>query len=163
MATVRIEYYGVEGSGKNVTEAKRDAGSKIENALSGSYTPIILQAGDETIIVFRSPDGWQYGFLRNGELGSIQGQDKDKKEVERSARRHIGSNVTEWKTCFGPDDVHPIVKEERDRREIADNCKWQREMRRATEAGLDDRNARYWISGFTQFMTQAVPEALMVG
>ena len=29
MPTVTIDYYGVEGSGRNVTEAKKDAGRKI--------------------------------------------------------------------------------------------------------------------------------------
>lgn len=36
MPQVTIEYYGVSGTGRNVTEAKRDAGRKIEQALSRS-------------------------------------------------------------------------------------------------------------------------------
>jgi hypothetical protein len=160
MPTVRIEYYGVDGEGRNVTEAKQDAGRKITKAMSGSYTPRVLSAGGETIIVFRSPDGWRYGFLRDGDLSGLQGQADDREEVERHARKHLGSNVTDWRTCFDADGVDQIVKDARDRREIATSCKWQRDYHTAKDAGLDDTNARYWISGLTHLMTQPIPAGL---
>ena len=157
---VTIEYFGMEGIGKNVTEAKKDAGRKIEKAMTGGYTPVILSAGDDTVVIFRSPDGWRYGFLRNGDITGIQGQADDRQEVEKHARRHLGNNATDWKTCFGPDDVHPIVKDSRDRRQVAEACKWQQDYHKAIDAGLDDNNTRFWISGLTHLMTQPIPEAL---
>lgn len=58
MTTVRIDYFGIEGSGKNVTEAKKDAGRKIEKALEGSYTPRLLTHRGHAILVYREPHGW---------------------------------------------------------------------------------------------------------
>lgn len=159
-AKIMIEYFGMPGEGKTVTEAKRDAGAKIESAMRGTYTPVILRAGEETVILFRCPQfGWQYGFLRDGNLSGIQGSG-ERKELERRARRHLGDLATDWRTCLDANDVHQIVKDEADRREIASNCEWQRKYHKAIDAGLDDNNARNWIGGFAQFMTQPIPDSL---
>ncbi len=58
MATVTIEYFGMTGSGRTVTEAKRDAGAKIERALSGSWTPEIVEWRGCAILIHREPQGW---------------------------------------------------------------------------------------------------------
>jgi hypothetical protein len=63
MSTVRVTYYGVDGEGRNVTEAKRDAGTKIEAAMTGSYSPTVLQSRGTAIVLWRDPWGWQSCFL----------------------------------------------------------------------------------------------------
>lgn len=158
MATVTIDYFGMSGTGRNVTEAKRDAGRRIEKAMNGDYTPFILQAGDETIVGHRDPRfEWEYAFVRDGQLSGgstcIGGRD----ECERRARRHLGDIATDWRTCLTPADVHPIVLDADDRKDVAQRCQWQRDYHAARAAGLDDNNARYFIGGFTQFMTQPIP------
>jgi len=100
-ATVRITYYGMEGEGKTLTEAKRDAGRKVEMALEGSYTPKLLgQLDSFHVIIWREPNGWSYKLL-NGDpvdatktytypegLYGCQG-DSSYEDTLRSARRHL--------------------------------------------------------------------------
>jgi hypothetical protein len=52
---VTIEYYGVNGTGRNVTEAKRDAGEQIRKALDGDYTPSLIHWGGYTVMFWREP------------------------------------------------------------------------------------------------------------
>lgn len=60
MKQVTINYYGVEGVGKNVTEAKREAGAIIERAMTGNYIPRYKIGWRHTIIIWRDPlYGWQ--------------------------------------------------------------------------------------------------------
>ena len=149
---ITLTYFGMEGHGKTVKEAKLDAGRKIEALFDGSWTPFLLQAEAETILCWREVlGGWHYGFVREGQIhGSTWHATKE--ECERSARSHLGQIATDWRTCMKVDDVHGVVKDERDRREILSNCEWQRAYHRATAAGLDDNNARLFIGGFTQMM-----------
>lgn len=58
MATVTIDYYGFEGIGKNVTEAKRDAGKKIEALHNGSFAPQLFTLGNNSMLVWRDLYGW---------------------------------------------------------------------------------------------------------
>jgi len=136
--------------------------ARIERSLCGRYRPIVLSAGGETVICWREPGyGWCYGWLRDGNLGSgtsICGDDS--RECEKRARHHLGSNATRYETCLSADDVDPIVLDTRDRQDIADNCAWQRDYKRAEASGLDDSNIRNLIGGFTQHMTQPIPESL---
>lgn len=154
MTTVRIDYFGVEGEGRNVTEAKRNAGHKIEQAMRGSYVPRVLVAGDDAVVIFRTPQHWEYGFIRDGNLCSIQGASEDRDDVERAARRHLGANATDWRTCLTVADVHPIVVEPADRREILVRCDWQRKYHAWRELGMEDNDARNAIGGFTQFLSE---------
>lgn len=63
MATVTIEYYGFSGSGKNVTEAKRDAGRKIEAMANGTWSPEVIQLGENAMLVYRDQYGWHDMWL----------------------------------------------------------------------------------------------------
>ena len=65
-----IKYYGVEGTGRTITDAKKDAGSTIETALSGDYTPTLIAHGEWCAIVARSPlSGWGYRLIETGKQG----------------------------------------------------------------------------------------------
>jgi hypothetical protein len=55
---INLTYFGMEGSGATVTEAKKDAGRKIEAALDGSYTPEIVAWRGYAALVYREPTGW---------------------------------------------------------------------------------------------------------
>ena len=74
MSTVRIDYYGVEGEGRTVTDAKRDAGRKIEAALAGSYTPEILVWRGYAILIYREPTGWCNRLIADPERGIVEGR-----------------------------------------------------------------------------------------
>lgn len=95
MATVQIDYFGMSGQGKNVTEAKRDAGEKIQRALKGDYRPIVLTLGAETMIGWREPTlGWFYATseqaIRDYRHNS-GGQTRE--ETENTMRHHLAQNA----------------------------------------------------------------------
>jgi hypothetical protein len=69
---ITIEYFGMEGEGETVTKAKQDAGRKIEQAMSSSYSPYLIDLSDEIegfhpILIWREPrNGWGSTWLRPG-------------------------------------------------------------------------------------------------
>lgn len=63
MNKVKITYYGMDGEGKNVTEAKRDAGRKIEQAMAGNYCPTVLSWRGCQVLVWRDTDCWHVSNL----------------------------------------------------------------------------------------------------
>lgn len=122
MATVRITYYGMEGEGKNLTEAKRDAGRKIEAAFSGNYTPEILSHRGYAILLAREPSGWGARIIvdpdgiRDGRVW-ISGQETYE-DAKRGALTHLAQ--LGWQDADGktpPDFL-------KDRRAIADFVSW---------------------------------------
>lgn len=63
MATITLDYYGMTGTGHTVKEAKLDAGRKIEAALEGDYSPLLVQWRGTTAVFSRNPkSGWGYRF-----------------------------------------------------------------------------------------------------
>jgi len=94
MAAVTVEYYGVEGTGRNVTEAKRNAGAKIERLVKaagrspevvafGGYAYLVWQEGDTVRArIVADPDGVRVGVLHGTEYA-------DWKEALRDVRRHL--------------------------------------------------------------------------
>lgn len=63
MPRVTIEYYGVEGSGRTVTEAKKDASEKIKASLTGNYHPKIIYHRGYAQLIYREPDGWHHAEI----------------------------------------------------------------------------------------------------
>ena len=63
MTTVNVTYYGMDGAGRNVTEAKRAAGAKIESAMTGSYQPKIFSSRGYAVMVWRDPCGWRNSVI----------------------------------------------------------------------------------------------------
>lgn len=63
MTTINITYFGMDGTGRTVTEAKKDAGAKIERALTGSYEPTLLSSRGFIVLVYRDPDGWRSAII----------------------------------------------------------------------------------------------------
>ena len=138
MATVRIEYYGMDGVGRNVTEAKRDAGAKIENALSGDYSPIIVRANGEAVLIFREPRyGWGYALLHpdtHGLLRSNGSTYDERDEAERKARSHLAQIVFSYD---GPDGSE-VIEDKHDLEEHKRWVAWQRLYRKWRDAGVAD-------------------------
>lgn len=126
---VRITYYGMEGEGRNLTEAKKDAGRKIERALSGYYDPILISAHGKSALVYRDQTGWGYSLLhperaeehesRSTTLYGSCGETQE--EAERRARSHLAQNIL---TLGGPTGVE-VIQNEQDRREHIQYCEFQ--------------------------------------
>ena len=98
MQQVTIQYYGMDGTGRTVTEAKRDAGTKIERALTGHYTPAFIRAGDLLGFIWREPGGYYYKIIRpDSEAGSAYGcgmaQGSTERETVHACARHMADNL----------------------------------------------------------------------
>jgi hypothetical protein len=70
MATVNVTYYGMDGTGRTLTEAKKDAGRKVEAAMKGSYSPRLLHSRGWTVILWRDPYGWRHNTI--AEAGKVR-------------------------------------------------------------------------------------------
>ena len=68
---VNITYFGMEGQGNTMTDAKKDAGRKIEEAMTGSYQPVMLQSRGIAVILWRDPQGWRYNTITD-EQGKLR-------------------------------------------------------------------------------------------
>jgi len=70
---IRIDHYGVEGEGKTITQAKADAGRKIQAMLKGNYTPEIFTYKGRCSLIWREPfSGWYSRMLTDYETGQIR-------------------------------------------------------------------------------------------
>lgn len=144
MATVRIEYYGMEGEGRTLTEAKKDAGRKIQAALGGYYTPELLTWRGETALIYREPNGWRYSLLLSGgklidrPYGiSSNGPHASKKEALQSAGFSLAQNG--WQPADGT-EILPDFLDESNRREMRSWATFQLRCIRAKNAGITSSN-----------------------
>lgn len=95
MPKITLEYYGVEGAGRTVKDARADAGRKIQAMLAGSYTPHVVSYRAYAVLVFREPtSGWATMIIadedgvRFSEGGSCHGYE-DQFEAMKAARMHV--------------------------------------------------------------------------
>jgi hypothetical protein len=143
MATVRITYFGMDGAGSTVTEAKKDAGRKIEAALDGSYAPSIIDHRGYSVLVYREPMGWCDKLIRCPE-GMRTGRQyasanhATEKDALRAACRHVAQ--LGWTEADGQEP--PVFLT--DRADIAEYKAWTRFQLRyqaARRAGLEGNDA----------------------
>jgi hypothetical protein len=150
MPQVTVTYYGVEGTGRTVTEAKQDAGRKIEHSLSGSYTPrIIGNPAEVAVLIYREAlTGWVYRLigpviqpdLTSDSCTPIYGYNATptREACERDARRHLAQ--IQWGS-IGRASANTIT-DPSDRAEHERWMDWQFGYRAAKERGLSDEECR---------------------
>ena len=139
---VSIVYYGMDGWGRNVTEAKRDAGARIERALTGSYTPEVYSHRGMAYLVYRTPDGWhaaiiadETGIRPNGVYGVCGCNYGDKAEAVRRALYNLAQLT--W-THDDDDEAPEFVKDRSDRSDFRGWVRFQRRCKIARERGMND-------------------------
>ncbi len=149
MNRITMTYYGVEGTGRTLTEAKKDAGRKIEESLSGDYTPTVLEWRGNAILVWREPSGWGHRYIvHDGKTveGRVYACCQDtKEEATRSALNSLAQSG--W-SHFDVEDWAPEIL--RDRADIAEFKSWvkfQRRYRVAQGKGLNDNDAHAYACG----------------
>jgi hypothetical protein len=140
---ITIKYYGIEGTGKNVTEAKRDAGSRIEKMLGGDYTPFLIRHGGYVALLTREPAyGWGYRLINDDEQGFIHcgshvnncgDPRKDFEEIRLHAYRHLAQLAGHYTGLVLPDAT---------KRELDRYYDWQDAYREVRDAGGTDEQAR---------------------
>lgn len=148
MNTITMTYYGVEGRGRNITEAKRDAGSKIEKAIEGTYEPLILRFHDLVGICSRHPlHGWDYTIVypdsqmdKQGHIRScFAGSYDTRAEAEQGLRRHIAQNVFNPRDPNSAQETASFILDERDRKDHLSWCEWHYKIQVLRTRGYDDR------------------------
>jgi hypothetical protein len=109
MSRIKLDYYGFEGAGRTVKEAKADAGAKIRAALSGDFSPwsALTHDGQWGVIVWREPaNGWAHRLITpggHGDRGGSYGRpDRTREEAIRDAVKHLAS-------CAGLSAVEALV------------------------------------------------------
>ena len=137
MTKVRITYFGMDGEGSNLTEAKKDAGKKIEAALSGFYTPAILRHGDYAVLVAREPlSGWGYRLIDEETEGYVylSGSRDSRDSIIKSARIHMAQMAGHYVGLEKYLDDH-------DKRELDSLYTFHAEYSRLREEGKTDVEA----------------------
>lgn len=146
--TVRITYYGMDGEGRTVTEAKRDAGEKIEKALSGDYTPRIISGGHWAGLIWRSPvGGFQYRML---DLSKPEDLSKSNycscsgyntmADVEKAVQLHLAQKVFDW-SLESVDVALSLVEDRHDKSFITSWITFQYCYKAWRDNGADDTTA----------------------
>lgn len=135
---VTVTYYGVEGTGRNVTEAKRDAGRKIEASLTGSYDPTILACRGIGILVYRQPNGWDFRTIVDPSDGIREGtmygcgNYATHKEAVQAATNHLAQ------MAWVPEDGYTTPVAGADAREFRSWVEFQLRYREARSRGMSD-------------------------
>ena len=142
--TINITYFGMHGEGRTVTEAKQDAGRKIEKTLTGSYAPELLGRPDHAYraIMWREPTGWGYHLLdADTKPGALYGcyvlGDETHEKARRDALRHLADLNDDVTLLSTPADI----------RDWQTKHDWVIRIRTAQAAGYSDEDARHVADG----------------
>jgi hypothetical protein len=133
----------MDGEGRTLTEAKKDAGRKIEEALARPYQPMFLQVREERAIVWTNPYGFCYGLLEKGlpVMGSGISHCSSREDALQAARRHL-LQIT-WEFTDGTS--HPYGSAE-ENRELESWFKFQIAYRVSRNRGMTDLEAHAYAS-----------------
>jgi len=139
----------MEASGRNVTEAKKEAARKLQSAMHGSYTPTILAYRGYAILIYREPQyEWHTRLIADPERGIVEGpvygsQEGDRETAEIQARRHLAQLGWQHEDRF---EV-PTILAPHDRAGLSSFRFWvgfQLAYRVARGNGLPDCEAHEW-------------------
>lgn len=154
---IALTYFGMDGQGATVKDAKADAGRKIESLLDDmSRAPhlYIMQADGWSALVTRSAHGWGYRIiagpsepLKSGPI-YMDANSGESDEALRSCARHLLQAA--WVHDIADDAAWVAAHQERLpiacrradlRAELVSYFGWQRDYRRLRESGLSDAEA----------------------
>lgn len=155
MKKVSVNLYGIQGTGRNKTEAKAAAGHVIEAALYGSYTPTLLACRNRAVLVFRDAlSGWSFSFLDVAEMAletvtrkTLYGCAGYENEQVALRSALIGLAQQVWLPSDGLQPPGELLTEDNDVAEFRGWARWQLEFRQLREHDVDDEHARRVLSG----------------
>jgi hypothetical protein len=142
--TVTVTHLGMEGDGRNATEAKKNAEARIEAALTGEWNPYVIIHKGLVAFVVRKPEKteWQWGFkvVNTTEHEQLHSQWFDLNYTDRPAaiRAAAYSLAQQSGTYVG---LKPFLLAE----QLSDLDRyfdWQAAYRLAKVAGKSDEEAR---------------------
>ena len=135
MKSVKVEYFGIEGQGPTLKEAKADAARQVQAILKDiEVGPKIIPLGTLTAVIARTKHGWQYQFIDSTCSSSSY---QTAAEAENHARLHAAQNL------FGQTGVSYIdlIKDEHDKVFYLDWVGWQRRYQEIRFKGYSDTEA----------------------
>jgi hypothetical protein len=159
---IRITYYGMEGEGPTVREAKADAGNKLEQLVRDTESrPQIYSFGDRLAIIARTRYSWGYWLLENNKpmSGGTHGFENFA-DAQRSALSHMAdlawSHDVSDDRAFAAEALKCLETANRDRDRAIDDLvyrwQWQRRWKAARDQGFDDNKARNITGGLTHLV-----------
>jgi hypothetical protein len=151
MATVTIEYFGVEGIGRNVTEAKRDAGHKLEK-LARECFPRIYSWRGHSVVCYATAWGGAYSMIHPDSDGMANGSScaSSREDAEDSGIRHLLSICRKEgefelpsfaRNHFSAAELASIIDDWRR------NDEFQRRYREGVAKGMNDCDAHSYACG----------------
>jgi hypothetical protein len=145
MATVTITYYGVDGTGRNLTEAKRDAGARIERMARHSFPRIFTHRG-YTLVCYVTSCGASYSIAHVDTDGETVGSSSasDMHDATISGIKHLLTMVRkEGEFTFPEWAQRRLTHQQLDAIESdwRRNDRFQAAYREATAQGLADCEA----------------------
>lgn len=145
---ISLEYFGMEGEGATVKEAKLDAGSKIEALVRESGTPTLVgPCNGHCAIMWRDKYGWAYSLLPDAgkEPSSLCAHhEANRDECYDSAASHLAQCYCDCDEVMTVADVPAFVTSRRGRMEQVSYNRWQRAARHAQRLGLDSNQVHAW-------------------
>ena len=163
MPTVTLEYYGVSGTGKNLTEAKRDAGAKIERALK-NRSPRLYRYRGAMLIVWTEPEGDCYRIVwpdtRDGSVD--HGCTMTRDNGDACGLKHLIDIMRTEGEYEMPDWVPARIARDHGARWLADwrsNDEFQRRYREAQARGMTDGDCHAYACGRIELAGQRELEA----
>lgn len=143
---IRLNYCGMDGEGRTVTQAKCDAAGKIRTLLSGDWQARCIYGRRILTFVWRDINGWCYKIIdpadANGQDEIIYGvRSGSLADIDRRARSHMA----QWEHDMDrPFEVPTYLTDKRDIGEYLRLAAWQLAYRQARADGLSDTDAHEW-------------------
>lgn len=139
---IKVEHYGVEGTGRTLKEAKADAGRKIKAMLEGDYTPETITFRGLVALIWREPWGGWYSKVIS-ETGALDASRRlsgcashsSRDEARASTRMQLAQ--MDWTAGDGL-TVPEILIDEREAREFLSWARFQLAYQRFKADGLSE-------------------------
>lgn len=157
----------VTGTGRTITEARKDAESKAARFMDRAQEgPIVLMAGEACSIVYACDDG-ATAVCRVDRDGIVSRTWTEPYSDLEKAARSCALQMA-YQTWHGEDDPHPKLSWRFQDHEWSEWRSWvrfQRAHKKARQMGMSDHDAHTYAGGFTQFLStdaQAILAAQML-
>lgn len=142
---VTIQYFGFEGTGRTMKDAKLNAGNKILMLHEGSFEPVLVTWRGETALIYRTLTGYESKILQHDgaplhmPLGCEMHSEGTRKAVIKSVQQHIVQ--LGWR-FEDPIDLFPDwFTDANDRKEAIRYRQWQLDFRKFRAEGMSENEA----------------------
>ncbi len=149
---VRVNFHGVEGTGRTLTEAREDAGKTIKARMTGTYTPEIIAHKGYTLLLWRDLYGWNFSILTDHETGKLRSGfiygcsgSQTFEDARNAGAAHLARCA--WEYGDGS-DAPDILTTKEGRQQFTDWALWQARYKTFRAQGCDDSTAHRKACGY---------------